>query len=1233
MKNDSIREFLSRYRPTSLRFRLTMLVLVISVFVLVVATTFINDRALSVIEQNSDERLNAANVTLTATVSVWLEPHLNALRNLVSLPDIISMDAERQKPLLQKMAAAYPYMYLISTTDLKGINVARNDNEKPKNYGDREWFLKARDGAAVTFESLIGKTNHRPALIVAMPIKNEADRIVGVCMFATDLENLTRQVRVTRAGKTGFAYLIDQKNRVIAHPDQVYANNLSDFSDYPPVKALRQGTRGQVSFIDEGGQHWRAYVNELNNGWGVVVQQQEEELLSTQRLFHQVALMIIFSAVLILVCTTWWGVVRTLKPINMLTKAVKKVTSDNMNRLDFEFVHSTPLHPKTMDEVSILSDSFYEMAVRLQAAMVSQEQELSERKRAEEELRKHRDRLEDLVKERTTNLTNSNEQLNYEIEERKRVEVALLESQQMLRLVLDSIPVKVFWKDKELNYLGCNQQFANDSGFGSSEEIIGKNDFDMGWAEQAEIYRNDDRLIIETGVQKLNYEEPQTTPDGRKIWLRTSKIPLIDPAGKIKGVLGTYEDITNTKQAELVIKESEERYRLLAENAHDIIFTMDTNLRFTYISPSITRLRGFTVEEAMSQTPEEALSPTSLEVAMKAYLEEMEIEARETKDLYRTRIMELEETCKDGSTIWTETTSSPLRDEKNNFIGFLGITRDITERKQIEEALRESEQRLQVILHGSPIPSFVIGKDHRVIYWNEAIEQLSGVRASNIIGTKEHWRAFYGTERPCMADLIVEGALETIHGWYSEKYSKSNLIDEAYEATDFFTSLGKEGKWLHFTAAAIRNSAGDLVGAIETIEDITERKRVEEALKKSEERYRIVAENARDVIWVFDLNLGYTFTSPSVKYLRGYTVEEALKQSLDQILTPESYQRAKEIFEREISLEMNGKRHSPDWSYTTELEMICKDGSTVWTEVTINILYNEEGTPKGFMGITRDITKRRQAEEALRKSEEEYRFITDNMQDTIWLMDMNFRPIWISPSGVRNRGFTLEEIVNMPLENNLTPESMQRVTQIITENFTPENLNDKDHEIILSSELEFYRKDGSTSWSDVVMTLLRNSDGKPSTLLCVGRDITERRQAEEEKKRLEEQLVRAQKMEAIGTLAGGIAHDFNNLLMGILGNISIMRMNFDDSHPFFNRLTNMEEYVYRGSDLTKQLLGFARGGKYEMKPTHLGEFIRRSSEMFGQTKKRSASITKYRRRSGPWKLIGGKWSRCSSIYM
>jgi PAS domain S-box-containing protein len=156
--------------------------------------------------------------------------------------------------------------------------------------------------------------------------------------------------------------------------------------------------------------------------------------------------------------------------------------------------------------------------------------------------------------------------------------------------------------------------------------------------------------------------------------------------------------------------------------------------------------------------------------------------------------------------------------------------------KRIREALKESEQRLYSIIQGSPIPAFVIGKDHRVIYWNSALEELSKVRASEVIGTRQQWRAFYSAERPCMADLLVDETLDEIPVWYAGKYSKSQLIDEAYEATDVFPDLGRKGKWLRFTAAVIRNSQGELVGAIETLEDITERKLAEDALLKAHDR-------------------------------------------------------------------------------------------------------------------------------------------------------------------------------------------------------------------------------------------------------------------------------------------------------------------------------------------------------------------------------------------------------------
>ena len=120
----------------------------------------------------------------------------------------------------------------------------------------------------------------------------------------------------------------------------------------------------------------------------------------------------------------------------------------------------------------------------------------------------------------------------------------------MLHLVLDTIPARVFWKDLDLNYLGCNRSFALDAGLQSPTEIVGRNDFEIGWGEQAQLYRSDDLEVIKTRRPKLGYEEPQTTPGGDKIWVRTSKVPLFDVKGEIRGVLGTYEDITDHKRAD-----------------------------------------------------------------------------------------------------------------------------------------------------------------------------------------------------------------------------------------------------------------------------------------------------------------------------------------------------------------------------------------------------------------------------------------------------------------------------------------------------------------------------------------------------------------------------------------------------------------------------------------------------------------------------------------------------------
>ncbi len=179
------------------------------------------------------------------------------------------------------------------------------------------------------------------------------------------------------------------------------------------------------------------------------------------------------------------------------------------------------------------------------------------------------------------------------ITERKQAEAALIHSRNLLQSVIQTSPIRVFWKDRESRYLGCNQIFAKDAGETTPEHVIGMMDYDLAWKEQAELYRANDRLVMESGLPKLDFEEPQTTPEGKLIWLRTWKVPLRDEMNQVIGVLGIYEDITERKRMEAALRESEERYRSIFENAVEGIFQTTLDGKYVAVNPALARMYGY----------------------------------------------------------------------------------------------------------------------------------------------------------------------------------------------------------------------------------------------------------------------------------------------------------------------------------------------------------------------------------------------------------------------------------------------------------------------------------------------------------------------------------------------------------------------------------------------------------------------------------------------------------------
>ena len=254
----------------------------------------------------------------------------------------------------------------------------------------------------------------------------------------------------------------------------------------------------------------------------------------------------------------------------------------------------------------------------------------------------------------------------------------------------------------------------------------------------------------------------------------------------------------------------------------------------------------------------------------------------------------------------------------------------------------------------------------------------------------------------------------------------------------------------------------------------------------------------------------------------------------------------------------------------------------------------------GAIETNLEITERKRVEEALRESEEKYRSLVERANDGIAIIQDALIK-YINPRLSEICGYTFDEVAGKPFSIFIYPDEIPKVVDHYQRRLAGE-------EIPSIYETALRHRNGSKIDIEINTRVITYQE-KPTGFVIV-RDLTER-------KHLETQLQQARKMEAIGTLAGGIAHDFNNLLMGILGSTSLMLFNIESNHPHYEGLKNIEQHVQSGADLTKQLLGFARGGRYEVKSIDLNKLIKKTSEMFGRTKKEIRIYTKYQKNIWP----------------
>jgi PAS domain S-box-containing protein len=660
------------------------------------------------------------------------------------------------------------------------------------------------------------------------------------------------------------------------------------------------------------------------------------------------------------------------------------------------------------------------------------------------------------------------------------------------------------------------------------------------------------------------------------------------------------------RKAEEALKESEGKYRLIAENMADIIAVLDMNLRFTYISPSIRRIRGLTVEEAVEQTLDQALTPESRKIVLAAFEEEMNLEAGGTADPDRIRTLEVEEYRKDGSTIWMEVGFSFLRDENQIAFGILSVSRDISERKRIEKALHQSEDQYRdlvefsrdlmcihdltgKILWVSEEPIRILGYEKDVILRmnirdflpsdrkDEFDEYLATIRSQGVAsgllktytakGEKRIWEYYNTLRTEGVAEPVVRGmarditerklaeeALQkseaqlraildatpfpialvdvqdnnidfwsrsalTLFGhtaatapeWYQIAYPDPDYQREVIDRWKSFLEIARESRQTINTGEYRVTCSDGSVRICElyatflaerlivTFNDITERKRTEEAVQESEKRYRELYDFLPIPVYEMDFEGNITSVNRAV-YETFKGTEEDLKKGFKawQLLSPEETERSI----RNIQRMLKGEQLAG-----AEYTLKRLDGSVFPALIISSVIYRD-GKPVGLRGAIVDITEHKRAKKALNESENKYRLLADNVNDVIFVLDMNLNYTYVSPSVKILRGYEPEEVLKLPSIETLTPSSWDLAMRTLSEIMALEKSGSREIPLSRTLQLEMRRKDGSTVWTEVKFSFIRDENQRPLGILGVTRDITLRNQVE---KTLQETIERLRK--------------------------------------------------------------------------------------------------------------------------
>jgi len=510
----------------------------------------------------------------------------------------------------------------------------------------------------------------------------------------------------------------------------------------------------------------------------------------------------------------------------------------------------------------------------------------------------------------------------------------------LLTDIIENAPIRIFWKDRAGCYLGCNTLFATDAGFERVEQLIGKTDFDMGWKDQAVQYRADDTKVRESGEPLLGFEEPQTTPDGKTIWLRTSKVPLHNDAQEVIGILGIYEDITARKEAEISLADSEERLRLALNTSNQAWFDLDIATGHAEVSPEYPGMLGYSNDEFDSSLNHwmGSLHPEDRQSVLDMFEKGLRTSGPESIEYRRSN--------KSGEWIWIYTVARIIeRDAAGHPVRMVGIQADVTSRIQVEQRLTESEHTYRGIFNTLNEAVYILDEQGIFLDVNEGAVRMYGFPRDHFIGKTPADLSSPG--RNDMGDVVEKlglafnGTPQSIEFWACRSNGEAFPKEVHLYPGEYF------GRRVVIAVAM----------------DITARKQAGAALQKSELRLQQAQTIGGVGVWDWDLKADSLYWSEAAFAMLGYAVDE-IRPSFE-TFRDHVHPDEREMLDRELQATLaTGETRDMDF------RILRKDGSEGVVHLQGQAEYDAQGHPDHIMGTIQDITRRKQNEEALRTSEE-----------------------------------------------------------------------------------------------------------------------------------------------------------------------------------------------------------------------------------------------------------------------